>query len=206
MTEVSVIGVDPSLSGFAFAVGMHRPWSSWVLDYEGRSQSKPCGASAAARVSRYRTLIEPRVEAARQRKPRVICVEGYAFGAVGRGIVDRAELGGILRDRLAPHCEFLLEVAPATLKKFCTGNGGGGRLAVGLAEQERARQLAQRRRDSKAAVMGALSARYGRTFDTDDAADAFGLMLIGLALCGVIECETPEQRHVVQGLREGWGA
>jgi Holliday junction resolvasome RuvABC endonuclease subunit len=202
MTErIAVLGVDPSLRGLAYAL-VH---SSFPNDpHEGVAKSNPA-KDVRARVERYKAIVEPVVELARLHKPRVVLIENYAYGVNGFGVIDRAELGGVLRCSLAPHCEVMLEIGTSTLKKWAAGFGGGGKLPPGLTEQQRKQQLARRRKDSKNAVRKGLTALYGVSFegaDKDDQADAFALMKIGACLVGLDEPRNDAQREVLKGLRQ----
>lgn len=53
----------------------------------------------------------------------LIVLEGYAFGAKGQGIYERAELGGIVRYTLFSYELPYVEIAPTALKKYATGKG-----------------------------------------------------------------------------------
>jgi crossover junction endodeoxyribonuclease RuvC len=59
-----------------------------------------------------------------------IFVEGYAFGAKGRGVFGVAELGGILRVMLAERFKSFYEVPPTSLKKFITSKGNVNKSVV----------------------------------------------------------------------------
>lgn len=197
MTErIAVLGVDPSLRGLAAALHVEG-----LPVHEHWQKSTPI-EGLWGRALRNRTLVDPVAELARQARPRLVVVEGYSMGNFDQyGNLDRAELGGVLRDHLRPHAEMLIEVAPTSLKKFVTGFGGGGALPKELTPQQRRAQLAQRRKDSKGAVKRALEAEHGRVFKNDDAADAFALLQIGLCLCGLAQPSTDAQREVLKGLR-----
>lgn len=193
---ITVMGIDASLRGMAYALA--GPELRLLI---GRSTSEPA-SGVRGRVQRYRSLVDPIVELARQHTPRLVLIESYAYGVQGSGVIDRAELGGILRDRLLPHCEMFVEPGTSQIKKFATGFGGGGALPKGLTEQQRKQQLAQRRKDSKGAVKTALEAMYGVRLRNDDEADAFALLQMGLCLCGLEEPRADAQRDVVEALRE----
>ena len=173
----AVMAIDPSLAGTAVAV--HVPGAP---PYEQRYATKPA-TSVHGRVLRYRSIATPIVELAIQHRPVLVLIEGYAFaamtrgkGAGGQGTEHRSELGGILRDRLLDHCGQIVEVPPATLKKWATGKGNA----------------------QKSEVVSALSRRYDRAFRTDDAADAWALMTLGLALTGQADPENKTQAEVVR--------
>ena len=198
----TVLGIDPSLRGCAFALGGVLGGTLGTL-FEDVRKSNPA-KDVNERVRRYRAIVDPLVEVARCGKPRLAVIESYAFGVQVFGLVDRAELGGILRDRLAPHCELILEVGTSAVKKWATGFGGGGKLPPGLTEQQRRQQLARRRKDSKTAVRNGIADLYGVRYegdDADDQADAYALMRIGACLVGIDEPRTDAQREVVASLR-----
>lgn len=204
--HVAVMGVDPSLCGLGYALARGE-----LPMYEGWCGSEPV-RSLRERIQRCRDLCEPVIDLARQAAPRVALIEDYAFGAgKGRGGVDarmiyRAELGGILRHELLKHCEMVLDVNVAVVKKWSTGRGNLGPYPKGLTEQQLRQQKAQRRKDSKGAVQRGLEDMYGRPYiedetGGDDMADAHTLARIALCLCGLDEPRTDAQREVVQALR-----
>lgn len=92
----------------------------------------------------------------------VVILEGYSYGSKGRAVFNIGELGGVLR--LAFHRARIgwLVVPPTVMKKYVTGSGTA----------------------SKAKVVSSLASRMGRTFDSDDEADAVGLLCYGLELAG----------------------
>jgi Holliday junction resolvasome RuvABC endonuclease subunit len=179
-----VLGIDPSLTGFAICYSV--PGKQLV---EGRWSSKPA-TTVRGRMERYERLIRGVLDVVRAQQPGLILIEGYAFAAAGRaqqGHHDRAELGGVLRYRLCgllrPDAR-ILEVAPSTLKKYATGDG----------------------RAPKAFVTSELARRYQRRFTTDDAADAFALCQLGLALtCQLPHPSTKAERLYLAGLRKHFG-
>lgn len=177
----SVLGIDPSLTGFAIC--HHVPGREL---YEGRWASKPADG-VRERVARYEQLIRGTLQSALAHKPGLVLIEGYAFEPPGkqRGHHDRAELGGVLRWKL---CELLpqatfVEVAPATLKKFTTGDG----------------------KAPKPFMVSQLASKHGRRFTTDDQADAFALCQLGLALTGQVPPpSTKAERTYLAGLRKSY--
>ncbi len=193
--RIAVLGIDSSLRGLACMLGVeglpvHEHWAT--------SGTAP---DVNARVRRYDELLEPVVELARQHKPRVALIEGYAYSRNDAGAKYIAEFGGILRRELSRHCGVLVEVGTSTLKKHATGKGGGGAYPKGLTDEQRQEQQRARRKAGKGAVAKALLAQYGRTFDNDDLADAYVLLRIGMNLVGMSEPETQAQAQVLKGLR-----
>lgn len=57
----------------------------------------------------------------------VCVIEGYAFGAQGRGVYQLAELGGIVRYWLWQHHITTVEINASTLKKYATGHGNASK-------------------------------------------------------------------------------
>jgi Holliday junction resolvasome RuvABC endonuclease subunit len=106
----------------------------------------------------------------------VIC-EGYAFSRPNQAH-QLGELHGVIRTFLYEHDMPLLLVAPAALKKFVTGKG----------------------KAEKGVVIKAVFQRFDVDVDDDNAADAAGLLFIGLALAGKFQPTTQEQRDVCNAL------
>lgn len=169
----AVLGIDPSLTGMAAALA--RPG---LPVFETRVSSDP-GSQVRQRVKRYQSLVRPIMKLARQYQPELVLIEGYARvnPRKFRGVFDRVELGGVLRLALVQHLPdaVIVEVSPTSLKKFAAGDGSA----------------------SKAGVGKGLRCVYGRTFNSDDEADAYGLARIGLCVTGQSAPETEEQRGVV---------
>jgi len=59
-----------------------------------------------------------------------IFIEGYAFGARGRGIFNIGELGGIMRLFIAKKYGGYYEIPPTTMKKFICGKGNANKNVV----------------------------------------------------------------------------
>lgn len=92
--------------------------------------------------------------------PELVVYEGYAMGIRGGRVFDLGELGGLLKMEMYYRNIPILLVPPSNLKMFVTGNGGT---------------------KGKDAMMQTLAKHRGRLFDTDDEADAYGLVLMGRA-------------------------
>lgn len=92
--------------------------------------------------------------------PELVVYEGYAMGIRGGRVFDLGELGGILKMEMYYRDIPILVVPPSNLKMFVTGNGGA---------------------KGKDAMMRTLAKHRGRLFNTDDEADAYGLVLMGRA-------------------------
>lgn len=175
-----VLGIDASLTGFAICFSVpSRPL------YEGRWPSKPA-KGVRERVERYERLILGTLQAVTSHAPGLVLIEGYAYGAGAQhGHHDVIELGGVLRRELCKRTTCpIIEVAPTTLKKFVTGDG----------------------KAPKPMMVSTLASKHGRQFLTDDAADAFALCRLGLALTGQSpEPSTKAERTYLEGLRKSYG-
>lgn len=188
MTFPPVFAIDPSQTGFA--------WSAmWWHDLNGAvrlredhaehaTKSPGKGASPRARVARA-GKITSRLDAVmyatggplegRANHEGLCLIEGYSHNS-RQGAHFLGEFGGLVRSWLLDSwMGAVVEVAPKQLKKFAAGKGNA----------------------SKALVTSALSKRYDREFATDNAADAFGLLMLGLCVVGAREPETKAQREVV---------
>lgn len=174
-----VLGIDPSLTGFAICYSV--PGKPLI---EGRWASKPCDG-VRPRLARYEQLIRGTLEIAMAQRPSLILIEGYSFNSRGGMQFDRVELGGILRFELARRSNApIIEPAPSTLKKFTTGTG----LAT------------------KDAMVSTLAKKHQRVFRNDDAADAFALCQLGLALTGQVPApSTKPERLYLARLRKDFG-
>lgn len=172
----AVIGIDPSLAGFAWATCTDG--GDGVLDItEHILATKPNGDGVRARIERYEHIVGPVVENARQLGASVIVIEGYSYGSNDPSAQERAELGGILRRELL-RCGHELEVyemAPSSLKKFATGVGKG----------------------DKAAVISAMVLEHGRRFKSADAADAFACLQVAMCIAGIVSPTTRPKAEVV---------
>lgn len=177
MSSAKVIGIDPSLTGFAICV------MDASKDYETKRWTTHfLGNRVDARMDRVLPLIECVMEVVDEAKPKVIAIEGYSYGSNDRGNVERIEMGGILRADLhtLADCE-VFEVAPMTLKKFCTGKGKG----------------------NKVAMIVAMTKRWGVEFGDDDRYDAYGLARMALCLAGLSKPGTAPQRESVESVLRG---
>lgn len=148
---MKVLGLDPSLNSTGFSYHVGREVVTGVID------PKPLRGPARILYARtkFRALLD-------DIDPELVVVEGYAMGAKGM-VFNLGEMGGMYRlelfDRRIPY----LEVPPTNLKLFATGSGG-------------------LRGDAKKAAMVSTAAKHlGRKLRTDDEADAFHLMRMGLA-------------------------
>jgi Holliday junction resolvasome RuvABC endonuclease subunit len=189
----SVLGIDSSLQGFAICYSA--PGKPLL---EGEWKSPPADG-VRGRSARIDALIRGTLQIALAHHPSLILIEAYSFGSAHRGEQghhDRAELGGVLRWELCKITQCpIIEVAPASLKKFTTGDGHA----------------------KKPAMISAIARLQGRQIKTDNKADAAALCELGLALTGQKPpplWETPlgtppstgkKERTYLQALRKGYG-
>lgn len=170
-----VLGIDPSLTGFALSVQYFPTSAKYERSETGRTTSSPA-KSVRERVKRYEQILEWVAE----NTPRlcsVIVIEGYSHGS-RMSMTDLSELGGILRQWLCntfPEAK-LYEVQPTSLKKFITGNGAS---------------------KGKTGVIAAIAKKYGMQFDTDDEYDAYGLGKVAMCLAGYIKPDNRVQEEVI---------
>lgn len=165
-----VAGIDPSLSGTAVVVG------------DGRSKpvtqvfsSHRVNDTVRGRFMRYENQVASVDKFLAIHKPEVIYIEGYVLG--GPGDSSRlVEYGSLLRWHLLEFGD-VYEVAPSTLKKFATGNGG--------------------RFITKEIVAQHLNDLYELHYPTFDQYDAFAAWRFGLVAEGVVESDRPHQRSCV---------
>ena len=169
MGKTVVVGIDPSLTNTAIVHGTSAD------DFTPHCcQSTNCGDTVAGRMERIaRLMVQLEKYWPRAKSGSVVTfLEGYAFAAVASQARYTAEYGGVLRHWLSDRST-VYEVAPTTLKKFCTGKGKG----------------------DKTAVVAQVTQRYRVTFSTHDEYDAYGLFRLGLCCADLVEVETSEQQE-----------
>lgn len=104
----------------------------------------------------------------------LVVLEGYDFGT-RHGAHHAGELGGIVRVDLWEFGVPYVLVSPSELKKYATGKGNS----------------------SKSAVLQQAVHRFGRTFKTDDEADALWLLQMALAYYGLPHVPMPKTHTAV---------
>lgn len=67
----------------------------------------------------------------------VVVIEGYSYGSQGRSVFDIGELGGCVRFLLHRLGIPVVDVPPATLKKYATGRGNATKIDMVVAARER---------------------------------------------------------------------
>jgi len=107
-----------------------------------------------------------------------VIIEGFAYGAKGRGVSTQYGIGWIIRTALYHADVEYLEVTPSQLKKFATGKGNM----------------------SKDNMILPIYKRWGFESDSDNIRDAFVLSQIGRAHDG-LGTLTGYQTEVMKGLR-----
>ena len=172
-----VIGIDPSLT--ATAVVAIR--DTGVCAPQLFTSKSPNSKGMDARILRADGLADRVVDWVCDKEPSLVVIEGYSYGSPNRahGV---GEYGGLLRRGLLANLvrARLVEVTPATLKRFVTGKGNANKLAVATA----------------------LVKRYGIDFGgSDDLYDAFGLAKLAACVVGWDEPANEGQRKAVATIR-----
>lgn len=173
MEEKTVLSIDASLTGFAMALKVPGK------DVELFEYSTKPTKTLRARVKRIRSLVYKVIDLLTEHKPDLIIIEGYSYASKGSSSITLGELGGVLRHSIVDHV-LVIEVPPSTLKKFATDKGNAG----------------------KTAVATALTHRYGIPFSSDNKADAFGLLQIGLCALDCVKPATKKQKEVVDLVKQ----
>jgi Holliday junction resolvasome RuvABC endonuclease subunit len=161
-----ILAIDPSLTNTAVIVGHG-------VDYQLKTfGSKNQGDNVSGRIARYDALVGQVMDWIEDAEPiDAVFIEAYSYGSNDARAKFSAEYGGILRFHLVDLTQRIFEVAPMTLKKFCTGAGKG----------------------KKDMVAAHLTKRYGVMFNDNDSFDAFGLYQLGLVVEGVTPAATTAQ-------------
>jgi crossover junction endodeoxyribonuclease RuvC len=122
MTQI-IIGVDPSLTGTAVcAISLSTPEKIIYTATFMQPELKGIKRLVFLRKKLYAAL-----KKLEQRGKIHVFIEGYAFGAKGRGVFNLAELGGVLRTMIAERFSGYWEIPPTSLKKFVTGKGNSNK-------------------------------------------------------------------------------
>jgi hypothetical protein len=172
-----IVGIDPSMSNTVICSGPGLTPDPRDVQLCKFSEA-PRGRYVANRIRRLETLVAKIADHIERLGPvDVLCIEHYAQHPATPGTaLDLAEFGGILRFHLVDLATDIYEVIGSTLKKFCCGNGGPGK--VGLA--------------------AGLIHRYGVNYGGDDGMyDAFGLYRMGLCLAGIEATANTKQHEAV---------
>jgi Holliday junction resolvasome RuvABC endonuclease subunit len=172
MTDVAknILAIDASLTSTAVIQGGADTDSYSLAVFS----SLPCGKNAAGRVARYDDLVARIMDWIGDVPIAAVYIEGYSYNSHQGGEM-LGEYGGILRWHLVELTPRIFEVAPSTLKKFCTGVGKG----------------------TKDMIAAHLTKRYGVLLSSNDEYDAYGLYRLGLVAEGLAEPEIAAQREAV---------
>ena len=171
MRKRCVVGIDPSLTGFAM-VAMYENGTTVEKEL---STKAPKVRSLSNRMKRIDYLTDAAEEFVREHVCELCVIEAYAFGAKGRSVFDLAELGGLLRSKVIGYPDSTVEVSPTTLKRFLTGRGNANKMDV----------------------MQKLVRRFDREFKTDNIADAFGLAFLASLVVGFRKPASQFERDAV---------
>lgn len=111
-----IIGMDPSLTGFAICE-IHGN------DPEIRLLTSEPALGVHSRINRFSGLATQALEAI----PHfcMVFIETYGWSSRGDAVTSLAEMGGILRFALIGAGHQIVEVTPNLIKKFATGKGSG---------------------------------------------------------------------------------
>lgn len=154
---MNVLGIDPSLNSTGFSY--RAPTGAGVIT--GTIDPKPLRGPGRLYYCRTKFLqILDTVE------PDLVVYEGYAMGAKGNTF-DMGEMGGVFKVEMFERNIPYLVVPPSNLKLFAIGAGGTGKALKGDAK--------------KRAMVEAAASHLGRRLHTDDEADAYHLMRMGIA-------------------------
>lgn len=161
-----IAGLDLSLRSTGVCIGRPGSWETHALKNT---------LKGPARLAWIRDQINILVAC---KKPDLVAIEGYAYGANGRKF-DIGELGGVVGLMLYDMKVPVIGVQPTQLKQFVTGNGGA----------------------KKHHMMKAVLQKYGVATDCDDVADA-----VGLAMCAYVtmtgDSDYRSELEVVKKLRD----
>lgn len=174
-----IIGIDPSLSNTAVAIGdgVGEPLVKCF-------PSSPDGNLPMQRARRCREVAQRMCDwisgTAKGIDLRMF-MEGYSYGSINKSEVlaeHRAALFDAIHETFAPNDTCLVEVPPNNLKKFVTGKGNS--------QKEEMR-------------LGAYK-HWGVEFKTNDEVDAYGLYRFGLCVAGLAQASNAAQREAVDAL------
>lgn len=147
-----VIGMDPSLNGFAVAYRLGETIVANRISVGSRR-----GVQRLAYLEERVAWLLDKVQ------PDFVAYEDYAMGFRGKtnAIFNIGELGGVIKLLISRKGIDILMVPPTTMKLFITGKGGG------------------KSSESKKRVAAAIQSQYGLQFRNSDEYDAAGLLLVG---------------------------
>lgn len=149
---MKALGLDPSLNSTGYAYYCDGEYRTGVVQPWGKVRGLERLDQVCRRVA---VLLD-------QFQPDIIAYEGYAFGKQKMNnayLLDRAELGGLLKREVYIRKIPLLVVPPTSLKLYATGKGNA----------------------DKDEVVRALEEQSGLRFKFNDEADAYALVRMAMA-------------------------
>jgi crossover junction endodeoxyribonuclease RuvC len=169
--SIRSIGLDLSLTGTGVVVLEDGKILSQKL-----IKSKPCGDRPCNEVTRIRTIVSGIEEVVRSNKLDVAVIEGLAFMVRNAtALVQLSALNYMTRAMLMDCGVPFVIVAPTSLKKFVTGNGGS----------------------KKDVMLIEVYKRWGETLLDDNICDAYSLARVGEAFIRPDEQIPAFQRDVL---------
>lgn len=144
-------------------------------------KSKPLGLRPVDEVVRLTTIVEKIMEIIDEHGPKVVVIEGIAFGVQKTtALAQLASLNYLVRAALLERSIQFIICAPTTLKRFITGKGNS----------------------QKDHVMMEVYKRYGIEALTNDIADAVVLAKIGSMLLGCTKPMAEYQKETIDLLKK----
>lgn len=127
---MNVVGLDPSLSGTG--VAEHDGTTTTLRPPMGPDE--PCARLKwISKEIIQRAWIPTDLGWDRA----LVAIEGFSYASKGRGLLDLAGLGWLIRVELHSHTIPYAEIAPSTLKKYATGSGNASKAEVLVAAVQR---------------------------------------------------------------------
>ena len=121
-----IVGLDPSLASFGFASITKNGTELASI------KTRKTGDGLVDRMDRIELLVDQVFKRCQAVRPKMIAIEGYAFGSRNsRSMTALAELGGAIRRDLVSHFP-VIEITPSEVKKFATGRGNADKASIRL--------------------------------------------------------------------------
>lgn len=171
-TLITSFGLDLSLVGTGLIL-----LENGVITKRKLIKSKPVGDKPIDELKRIRKIVEEIELIVSDDVPQIAVIEGLAFMARNTtALVQLSALNYMTRALLADYRIPFVIIAPTSLKKFVTGNGGS----------------------KKDVMLIETYKRWGVSITNDNECDAYGLAQIGLALLnGNSKVTTKTQEEVL---------
>lgn len=168
-----VLGIDPSFTCTGLVILSPR-----CVIYQNDVVT-PSKENIIARVFTIMDTIDWAIE---YYKPTICVIEGMAFSAKGKSVMDTGYLGYRLRERIQwENGHPLIEPAPTAVKKFATGQGNCG----------------------KELILQQVYKRWGIEYHNNNLADAYVLAQIGMAFLQQEDEKLPKfQQEVLKVIRK----